>query len=1395
MHMQVTASSDLQFEHLTMADGLSRNDVNCIMRDSRGFMWFGTNDGLNKYDGYHFIVYKANEPDNIGGSDIQCIIEDSDSDIWIGTRRNGLILYNRFQDTFTGFLPDTSEENILSASFIRTIYQDSDQKLWIGTDNGIYQFDKQYQQFSSFSHDSKNATSLSHNTVYAISEDYKKRLWVATANGLNLFDRKTGTCVRYFHNPQNTTDQGSNLVRCLYPDASGNLWIGTYSGGLFQFNPDLNLKKHFIHSNTKNSISNNTILCVTGDTEGNIYIGTENGGLNVYNIRSESFKSYYFNIDDQTAISSNSIYSLYYSDDDILWAGTFNGGVNFSSKHTRRIRHYLAKQGGLNNPYILSLCEDHRGNIWIGTDGGGLNYFDRKNETFKYFIHDEENIKSISSNAVTAVYEDRFYNLWVGTYRGGLDLFNPKTEDFIHFRHNPDDSTSIQHDYVQTIYEDRQDVLYIGTFNGLDILNRKTNSFIHHPEIMSGVLCVEEDKQGNIWLGTYDGVRYIDKQTKDVTYFSHEFGDIDKTVPSIPNTIFKDSGENIWIGTTEGLYRFVAETQKFMKCVIQPDQSNIFIHDIAEDKDGNLWIGSNPGIYKLEGAALNPEDILNVVDLGVHDGIKSLFRTQSGEIVFGGNYGLNVFSPEDIKENSLAPPVVFTNLKIMNQDVGISSHNSIFQHLVNETKYLKFSHKHSVITFEFAALNYIQPEKNQYAYFMEGFDKDWNFVGNKRSATYTNLNPGEYVFRIKGSNNDGKWNSEGASIKIKIIPPLWKTKWAYTIYFLILVSLVYFARRIQLNRLRMEHELELEHLHAEKLEELDQLKSQFFSNITHEFRTPLTLIMGPVQQLLSGDLNAQLKEQYEIILRNSKKLYQLINQILELSKLEAGSVSLHTRKVNLVSELQRHLSYFSALAELKQIHVNFHVNGKFEIDEEEIPVYIDEEKIEKVVYNLISNAIKFTPENGQIFVYINESRCLIESMQSQLTSSSEEIPLLNKFGKLISGKKSSALSAMNSKAYPDGFVEIIVKDTGIGIPPESIDRVFDRFYQAESYKTQKYEGSGIGLALTKELVELHSGTIEAVSHSGEGAMFQIRLPLGCKHLKTEQIDESERETSSDQKNRFSSNENVLTDQSASSERFAKNKKYPLLLIVEDNNDLRNYLIKSLNTEYKIIHAVDGKAGVSKAVEHIPDLIISDIVMPEMDGIELCHQLKDDERTSHIPIILLTAKTSKETKLKGLETGADDYIHKPFEVSELKIRVHNLIEQRRKLKFQYKSKYGLKPEDIATTSADQAFLEKTIHVLEKNIADPNFSVEDFASHMALSRVQLYRKIHGLTGQSTSEFVRVFRLNRASKLLKERTGTVSQIAYQVGFNSSSYFYRSFQKHFGIPPSEYADSFSHK
>jgi signal transduction histidine kinase/DNA-binding response OmpR family regulator len=720
-------------------------------------------------------------------------------------------------------------------------------------------------------------------------------------------------------------------------------------------------------------------------------------------------------------------------------------------------------------------------------------------------------------------------------------------------------------------------------------------------------------------------------------------------------------------------------------------------------------------------------------------------------MLFGPYDGFIIFHPDSVKDDPVPPQVIISNVSLFNRPDDKLEYDGF----ISDLKELNLTYNENDLRFDYVGLHYSDPSKNQYKYMLENFDDDWIDAGTQRNATYTNLDAGEYIFRVTACNADGVWNKEGASLKIIIPPPFWATWWAYTIYVLFVLVLLYSIRRYELNRTQLKNQHKLDEVKLNEREETDKMKSRFFANISHEFRTPLTLILGPSERIVTDSNQDEIKKKAGTIKRNANRLLSLINQLLDLSKLEAGKLELKASKDNIVPFIKGITMSFESAAEGKDITL------KVKSSNDEIDLYFDKEKMTKIMTNLLSNAFKFTPEGGAITVNIK--------------SPTPKSPP----GRGLKGV---------GRVYDGNYIEIKVKDTGVGIPKEELPKLFDRFYQVDSSQTREHEGTGIGLALTKELVELHHGTISADSKLGGWTEFIIELPVGRKHLKDEEIVETEEPIEDEFK--VERGDFVPTAVEEVNETQVTDEDKNIVLVVEDNADVREFIKDSLGNEFQIEEASNGEQGVRKAEQIIPDLIISDVMMPKMDGNELTRQLKSDEKTSHIPIILLTAKSEQQSKLEGLETGADDYLTKPFDTKELQIRINNLINIRRKLQEKF-SRVDFVPVKKAAekklTNLEEQFMSKVMEVLETHLSEEEFSIEQFGKEVGMSRVQLHRKLKALSGKSASNYLRSVRLNKAKKMIEEQKGNISEIAYSVGFSSPQYFSRSFKEEFGFPPSD--------
>jgi len=1368
-----------QFEHINKTQGLSDNRVNTIIQDSRDFVWIGTNNGLNCFNGYEFSYFdRPGDPVKLINTKITSLYEGQNGIIWIGTSRNGLYTYDPILDKFIHYIHNPDDSLSLNSSSILSIYQDKSGTIWIGTENGgLNQFNTKDKSFTAFQPSLEN-TDYKKISISSMIEDSEGRFWIGTREGIYQFDQKNKKFIP-FEIKLDIPDIYLQIL-CFYQDSDENIWIGTLKG-LLKYDIEKSELVHIISKDHKNNdhLRDDVIVSIQASiVAGNeiLWIATRKG-LIKYSIHDDKFSRFVIDPTTPKSLSNDFINDLYLNDNGLLWIATRWSGVNTIDTRGNPFKHVQLKSEDEDLYYSASsFYLDQKGYLWVGACTGGLFKFDwelNKIAQYQYssmqgFFIDAD---TPFTNWVDFIYEDSDNVLWVGLGGWGPAIFDRQNESFSFIDYNLPEGYS-RPERIEIIYEDQSGTLWFAG-DGLFYKDKTENkndplNIINHDILQqSGVYDIFQDSQGDIYFGTLNNGLFCLKN-KDLAsmkfceYDTTETASSDLNKPSYYK--FNEDLYNIlWAASNRGLCKIIPET---CRSEIVYDSSGMFdngIYQVFSDSKGNLWLCGNIGLIRYQ------PDKQSIKTFSYKDGmpfenivVRYWYQSEDGRIFIGGwlgdGKGFFYFHPDDITDNENIPQVAITEFNIGNNPIVVDSNISAIKHIT-----LKYNQ--NFFSFRFSAMDYVNPEKNLYAYYLEGLDKNWIYSGNRRFANYTSVPPGQYTLHVKGSNNDGYWNEEGVTMRISVLPPPWKTWWAYSIYGILLIGLFYAWRQYDLKRQRLKQELELEHVEAEKLKELDTMKSRFFANISHEFRTPLTLILGPIQNLVSRHFDEKSKQDLNMMQRNGLRLQNLINQLLSLSKLESGKMKLHTRQTNIVTLVKGYFQSFESLAKQKKIDFNFNST------EENIQLFIDKEKFEKILYNLLSNAFKFTGEGGKIAVDVTP----LNPPSRGDSSESQISPLEGGRG-----------------------VKISISDTGRGIPPEKLNHIFNRFYQADDSYNKDQEGTGIGLALTKELVELHHGEITAKSELGKGTSFYIILPGGKEHLKSDEIFEKttfkkQGEESAEFNPEIELSEiiEIPADNQSQNEVERKEDK-PYLLIVDDNVDLRTYIGEYLEKDYYLSEAIDGEDGFKRAIEKIPDLIISDVMMPKMDGYELCKKIKTEERTSHIPVILLTARASSESKIEGLETGADDFITKPFDQQELLIRIKNLIQQRNRLKQKYRKEieFSQISKEQEIISMDQQFIQRAKVVVEKNILETEFTIEKFAREMALSRVQLHRKLKALVDQSATQFIRTIKLNRAAELLIKKSGTISEIAYDVGFNTLPYFTKCFQEQFGVNPSEFAN-----
>lgn len=1353
----------IRFENIRTDDGLSNNHISHIFQDSKGFLWISTQDGINRYDGYGYKYYKHIPGDLNSLSDyaVNNIFEDAKGTFWISTR-NGLNEFNPDTEKFIHHKPEKDNLNSISSEKIVTSCQDKSGSIWIGTRNGLNQYDPKTKKFIRYLNDPSDKRSLSYNYVTSVFVDSKGNLWVGTQLGLNKYNYQSKNLSVFFNNPEDPESISGNLITTIFEDSNGNIWIGT-SKGLNKLVSLSNEKARFIvyknSSDDKTTLGDNNISSIAEDSKGNLWIGTISGGVSVFNPQTKIFKSYTRIDEDKNSLIDNMIKTICVDNFDNVWIGSFQKGISKYSPTQERFKLFQPDFNSLPETKRISITSIYidEDKIWLGTEEQGIKVYSKNNfpENINLLLEvtTETKPKGISSNHITSILKDSDGNFWIGTFGGGVNKYNPQNKTVETFRYKREDVNSLGNDFVHQIFEDSKGTIWValglGSLNRFDKSAKNFERFRFNPEkpddterpSSEEVTSIVEDDKGNLWLGTTTGgLNKFDPAKKVFTHFKHDQQNKNSISSNRINSVFKDSKGKIWIGTFSGGLNYYDEAAKSFVHFLEKDglPSNT-IQAVAEDSEGNLWLTTTNGI-----SIFNPGD-KSFKNFDESDGLQGREFNQraiakdnhSGILYFCGANGVNIYSGRSIVENKNLPGIVLTEFKIFGQP-KLSKFPIDDSAKDQYERVIILDHDENVFSFEYASLDFTSPRRNLYKYKLEGFDKDWIDVRNKREVTYTNLDPGNYVFRVVGSNSDGYWNEKGLAISLIINPPFWKTWWANTIYIL-LASIGFFAvRRYELNRIKLRNELRQKEFESKKLQEVDEIKSRFFANISHEFRTPLTIILGSLEKLKTQLQKSTDDKDIVVMERNASRLLQLINQLLDLSRIESRNVKLNASENDLVKFLKRIAASFSSLANQKSISLTFNGIPIDDIhDNDPIFIFYDKKKLETVFYNLLSNAIKFSPNNASVDVstFVSEDK-----------------------------------------------VKINFLNTGIEIPSEKLNKVFDRFYQTDDSGTRNYEGTGIGLSLVKEYIELHKGNVEVNSQDNQ-TTFTVTLLTGKVHLSDSEIDFAEENILSPILP-FASEQPILIN--SIDEIVGADKT--IILVVEDNADLREMIKENLSHEYMIIEAENGNKGLRLAEDNIPDLIISDIMMPEMDGYELSRKIKTNEKTNHIPVILLTAKADTRDKLEGLETGADDYLIKPFNSEELKIRVKNLIKIRKQMREKYQSQMLIKPSEVVVPSSQKVFIDRLISLIEKNISNEKFSVEILADEIGLSRAQLHRKIKAITNQSPSEFIRNYRLQRAAELLKQDAGNIAEISYRVGFSSQAYFTKTFQEVYGQTPLDF-------
>ena len=1326
----MVVAQSYQFKHLEVSDGLSNNSVNTICKDRDGFMWFGTTTGLNRYDGYTFKIYQhaENDPGSLPDNYITDIVEMPDGRFWVNTGR-GYVLFDKEQDCFitdvTGFM-----KNLESGGVPEQVFVDREGNTCLSVaGEGCYRYKEGGKRlfFSYVEH------SLPEHGVTQIAECSDGLLLIYNTGLLVCLDRATLAIKWQSDEIKKYIPAGKTIEFSLFVDRDNCIWayslmgIWAYDCGTKSWRTDLTA----IWSSRPDVI----IHAVAQDIEGRIWVGKDYDGIDVLEKETGKVTSLVAHDDNGRSLPHNTIYDLYADRDGIMWVGTYKKGVSYYSESIFKFNMY--EWGDIT---CIEQADENR--LWLGTNDHGILLWNRSTGKAEPFWRDAE---GQLPNPVVSMLKSKDGKLWVGTFNGGLYCMNGSQIR----SYKEGVGNALASNNVWALVEDDKGRIWIASLGGgLQCLEPVSGTFETCTSSNSALL--ENNVTSLCWVdnntlffGTANqGVGMMDMRTREIKKIQGQSGNVKLSNDAV-NHVYKDSRGLVWIATREGLNVYDTRRHVFLDLSPVAEAKGNFIAAITEDQERNMWVSTSrkvirvtvasdgKGSYLFDSRAYNSEDGLQNCDFNQ----RSIKTLHNGIIAIGGLYGVNVFAPDHIRYNKMLPNVMFTGLSLFDEAVKVGQSYGgrvLIEKELNDVENVEFDYKQNIFSVSFASDNYNLPEKTQYMYKLEGFNNDWLTLPlGVHNVTFTNLAPGKYVLRVKAINSDGYVGIKEATLGIVVNPPFWMSWWAYLLYAVGLVIVLFLARYRMLKREREKFHLQQIENEVAKNEEINNMKFRFFTNVSHELRTPLTLIISPLEGMLKETTDELQSTRLQLMYRNAQRLLHLVNQLLDFRKGEMSTHQLSLSEGDIISYVHSVCNSFLLMADKKHIQFSF-FSG---IDT--FSMAFDADKVGKIVMNLLSNAFKFTPEGGRVTVMIEH----------------------------VAGT-------------PD-ILEIKIADTGIGISDVDKEHIFERFYQAGHKGVEETTGNGIGLSLVRDFVTLHEGEVKVFDNIGMGSVFVIQFPV--KHVETQvQLPEETGMPAGDEEDKEMKEE---------AREETERKNFPLLLIVDDNEDFRIFMRYSLELQYRVKLAVNGKEAWEMMQEELPDLVISDVMMPQMDGNELCRLIKQDKRTAHIPVILLTARQNTEAKLEGLQTGADDYVTKPFNMTILVLRIRKLIELSR----YHRVTQGMidpAPSEIVITSLDEKLIEKAIKYVEDNMSRTELSVEELSRELGMSRVHLYKKLLQITGKTPIEFIRVIRLKRAAQLLRESQLHVSEVAFEVGFNNPKYFSRYFKDEFGVLPSVYQE-----
>ncbi|MEJ5056489.1 two-component regulator propeller domain-containing protein [Sphingobacterium sp. MYb382] len=1351
-HLLLAQPVSYRFNEIGLNKGLSSSRITAIAKGPQGFLWFGTASGLNRYDGYGFKVFLHKEGDSttINDNFIDQILTGPMHSLWVYTPKG----WNKFDTRTEKFSsrPKAFLQSIgMPHEWFKTMVDDGKGNYWFLYKEGLYKYNSITGKTESLNVKSTK-TPLHSNSIAAMAFNSQGNFWLIYADG--MLELRAGHDYRLLKNIQLFTPGAIPIDYRLFVDKENELWfyVPGQKLGSWWFNPETGNLQAVNTRSLKWRLNNDIVNGIVQDDKGAIWIATDHGGVNLIDKKKDGVR-YLDNVGTKKGANyGNAIQSILKDDRGTIWMGTFKTGISYFNERKSAFFHVQNEPGNKNSlPFddVNCFAEDRVGNLWIGTNGRGLLYYDRKTETYRQFLSNSASKNSLSNDVISSLFVDRDNKLWIGTYFGGLNCYDGN--NFTRYDDTKNDSLGLSDDSIWEIFEDSKGRLWLGTLrNGLQQFDRAQKKFISyrypHPFPFS-INTIMEDRKGNIWAGGTAGIELYNPVGKLIRRFTHLENDTNSLSNNTVLDILEDKKGSIWIGTRDGLNIYQPKTDKFVRYRTEDGLPHHTILRILEDKQQQFWLSTPNGICNMISKPGGTAFIFRNYD--ETDGLQgrvfnddAALLTRKGELLFGGSNGFNILHPPFNHVEKVGAALVFTDLQLFNNSVVVGQRydgREILPESITSIKELVLNHDQNAFAIEFAALNYLDAGKVNYAYQMKGFHNTWiNTDGNNRKISFTGLTPGTYTLSIKARDENGDWYPESANLRILIKPPFWASGWAYGIYVLSILGALFYGRYRIVRKAQLKFEKEQEIQEGRRREELNAMKLHFFTNVSHEFKTPLALILAPVEKLLSQYFPEREQKQFKLIHRNARRLLNMVEELLDFRKLELGELKLNIKKVSVMQIGKEVYDSFVEVAERKHIHFTF------QGDDSELMGYFDADKLERILFNLLSNAFKFTPNGGSVSLVVQ--RIIYEDTD---------------------------------------FVEIKVQDSGIGIPSDKLEQVFERFFQHELPGNMLNQGSGIGLSISKEFAELHGGRLYAQSEEGNGATFFLLLPIGkafFEHNRQELVQTVA------VLEPLALVEPSITKAEPAERLIHQQWAHKTILLVEDNDDYRFYIKESLKEYFNVVEASNGKEGWQKALAEHPDLIVSDVDMPEMNGMQLCQKVKQDSRTSFIPFILLTVMASEITQLKGLDFGANDYITKPFNADLLVLKIRNLLAQQDKFKETYQKQVRVAAAEPAEDSTDAEFIQKALVYVERNLANSDLSVQELGKELLLGRATLYRKIFALTGQTPVEFIRSIRLQRAKQLLEKGQLTVAEIAYEVGFTDPKYFTKVFKETFQYTPSAY-------